>query len=181
MLETERLLLRPWKQEDYDPFAALNADPVVMEYFPSTLSRKESDAMADRVCGLIDEKGWGFWAAEEKESGSFIGFIGLNEPGHDLPFNPCVEIGWRLATPFWGKGYATEAANACLAFAFNDLDLDEVVSFTTVRNTRSRAVMERLGFINSGEDFDHPAIEDGHPIKPHVLYRLSKDAWSARP
>jgi len=181
LLETERLLIRPWKQEDYDPFAALNADPVVMEYFPSTLSKKESNAMADRVCGLINEKGWGFWAAEEKESGSFIGFVGLNVPGYDLPFNPCVEIGWRLAKPFWGKGYATEAANACLTFAFENLALDDVVSFTTVRNVKSRAVMERLGFTNSGEDFDHPAIEDGHPIKPHVLYRLSKDTWSKRP
>ncbi len=176
-LQTERLILRPWQKQDYAPFAALNADSAVMEYFPSILRTKESDMMADKIKGLITQKGWGFWATEEKESGRFIGFVGLNTPAYDLPFNPCVEIGWRLAKDTWGKGYATEAARASLQFAFENLDLDEVVSFTTVTNLRSRAVMERLGLVNSGEDFDHPLLEEGHPLQKHVLYKLSQKEW----
>jgi len=176
-LETERLLIRQWLPEDREPFAALNADPEVMEFFPNPLSRAESDSMADRVQGLIDEKGYGFWAVQEKSSGSFVGFVGLNEPGYELPFNPCLEIGWRLAKPFWGKGYASEAANKALDFAFETMKPDEIVSFTAKTNIRSQAVMKRLGFINSGEDFDHPALADGHPLQRHVLFKLSMESW----
>ncbi|MEP3246029.1 MAG: GNAT family N-acetyltransferase [Sneathiella sp.] len=179
-IQTGRLILRPWQEQDYTPFVSLNADPAVMEYFPSRLSERESHAMADKIKKLITQKGWGFWAAEEKESGKFIGFVGLNAPAYDLPFNPCVEIGWRLAKDTWGKGYATEAARASLQFAFENLDLDEVVSFTTITNLRSRAVMERLGFANSGEDFDHPLLEEGHPLQKHVLYKLSQKEWRNR-
>ena len=176
-LTTERLILRQWRKDDYAPFAALNADPTVMEYFPAPLKPAESDAMADRIFKLIEEKGYGFWAIEEKKSGDFIGFVGLNEPGYDLPFNPCLEIGWRLAKAYWGKGYASEAASKALEFAFEKLERDEVVSFTTTTNIRSQAVMRKLGFRNSGSDFNHPALDDGHPLERHVLFKLSKEDW----
>lgn len=176
-LETERLLIRQWQPEDREPFAALNADPDVMEFFPNPLSRIESDAMADRIHGLIEEKGYGFWAVDEKSSGSFIGFVGLNEPGYELPFNPCLEIGWRLAKAYWGKGYAPEAAGKALEFAFETLNREEVVSFTTTTNIRSQTVMKKLGFNNSGQDFDHPALSDGHPLQRHVLFTLSRKTW----
>jgi RimJ/RimL family protein N-acetyltransferase len=173
-LETERLILRNWIDEDHAPFAALNADPDVMEFFPSTLTKDQSNSMVDRVRGLIDEKGYGFWACEEKLSGQFIGFVGLNNPEYELPFNPCLEIGWRLAKPYWGKGYASEAAKTALQYAFQTLDAAEVVSFTAVINERSSAVMKRLGFLNSNENFKHSALADGHPLQEHVLYKMQR-------
>lgn len=126
--ETERLILRQWLPSDRAPFAELNADPEVMRYFPATLSREESDALADRAQAMIERHGWGFWAVEQKEDGDFIGFVGLNIPAVDLPFNPCVEVGWRLAQASWGQGYATEAARACLQVGFQQLYLAEIVS-----------------------------------------------------
>ena len=173
-LRTERLVLRQWRDEDREPFAALNADPVVMEHFPSTMTREESDAYIDRVAALIDERGWGTWAVEVAASGEFIGFVGLNEPRFEAHFTPAVEIGWRLGRNAWGHGYATEAARAVLAYAFEELELDEVVSFTTVENHRSRRVMERIGMTRDpADDFEHPNVTVER-VRPHVLYRLAR-------
>ncbi len=178
-ITTERLVLRQWTDEDYAPFAALNADPRVMEFFPARLDRAASDAMAARCRGLIAGRGWGLWAVEVLETGRFIGYVGLHVPAAELPFMPCVEIGWRLEYPAWGHGFATEAARAALRFGFGELGLEEIVSFTFVGNHRSRAVMERLGMAESA-NFMHPALPQGSPLLAHVLYRLSRDLWSGR-
>jgi len=178
-LETDRLLLRQWKTSDFIPFAEMNSDERVMEFFPSTLSQPQSDEMATRCQALITERGWGFWALEEKSSGKFIGFTGLHIPTYDLPFMPCVEIGWRLDPEFWGKGLVTEAADAALKIGFEQLGLDEIVSFTVLENVKSRAVMARLGMIQESDNFEHPALPVGHRLREHCLYRLSKDQWLA--
>jgi len=175
--ETDRLRLRQWLPADREPFAALNADPNVMEFFPAILDRAASDAIADRCESLIAERGWGFWAAEEKESGQFIGFVGLHTPSPELPFSPCVEIGWRLATRYWNKGFATEAARGALRVGFELLRLKEIVSFTAVRNLRSRAVMEKLGMAEAPGTFEHPHLAEGHALRLHCLYRLSREQW----
>jgi RimJ/RimL family protein N-acetyltransferase len=172
-VETERLRLRQWQGSDYEPFAALNADPGVMEFFPSTLTRAESDALADRCAGLIRAQGWGPWAVELKRSGTFVGLVGLLAPSRELPFSPCVEVLWRLAPEHWGKGLASEAARAACEFGFRSLQLPEVVSFTAVGNRRSRGVMERLGMQLSGT-FEHPALPAEHPLRLHCLYRLER-------
>ncbi len=173
MIQTERLLLRQWTDADREPFAALNADPIVMEHFPKTLSRAESDAFVDRHTAIIEERGWGLWAVEVHETRTFIGFTGLAVPVFDADFVPCVEIGWRLAAHSWGNGYATEAATAVLADAFDELGLADVVSFTFVGNDRSRRVMERIGLTERLE-FDHPNLP-GSRIERHVLYGLSTE------
>lgn len=178
VLVTERLLLRQWREADLAPFAALNADPRVMEFFPRPLDRAESDALAARLSAFIRERGFGFWAAERKADGAFLGFVGLNAPAWTAPFTPCVEIGWRLARACWGQGYATEAARAALAFGFATLGLAEIVAFTVPGNRRSRAVMERLGMHRDpAADFEHPAVPEGHALRRHVLYRLTRSAW----
>jgi RimJ/RimL family protein N-acetyltransferase len=178
-LRTERLLLRQWRDEDRAPFAALNADPAVMEHFPSTMTREASDVYIDRLTAVIEERGWGTWAVEVVATGEFIGYVGLNEPRFEAHFTPAVEIGWRLARDAWGHGYATEAARAVLAFAFDELGLDEVVSFTTVENRRSRRVMERIGMTyDENGDFDHPNVTDER-VRPHVLYRLRRASLPA--
>lgn len=188
LLRSPRLRLRQWTPADRAPFAALNADPVVMEHFPAPLDRAQSDAMADRIEALIDRQGWGFWAAELLEGldgagtsgGTFMGFIGLHRPTAPLPFTPCVEIGWRLARPFWGRGLATEGARLALRAGFEALGLEEIVAFTAQRNRRSQAVMERLGMHGSpSEAFEHPSVPEGHAVRPHVLYRLPRTAWRA--
>jgi len=171
MLETERLLLRQWCVTDLPSFAQLNADPEVMRFFPARLSHAESDQMAQRCTNLIAERGWGLWAAEECASGAFIGFIGLHIPTAALPFQPCVEVGWRLARPWWGQGLATEGARAALDFAFSRLALREVVAFTAVANRRSEAVMQRLGMQRDTLTFAHPALPEGHWLREHCLYR----------
>ena len=177
-LRTERLLLRRWREADKEPFAELNADPVAMEYFPSLLTRAESDAAVDRHDALIAERGWGLWAVEVVDAGEFIGFVGLNPPPWEAHFTPAVEVGWRLRREHWGKGYATEAAREALRFGFEDLDLDEIVSFTIPENRRSRAVMERLGMTHHpADDFEHPGVTQGHPMRLHVLYRLTRTSW----
>ena len=147
---------------DFEPFAKLNADPEVMHFFDAPLTRELSDALAKRAERGIAERGWGLWAAEVVESSRFIGFVGLAEPRFDAHFTPAVEVGWRLSRNQWGNGYATEGARAALAFAFDELGLDEVVSFTSVVNERSRRVMERLGMTHDPtDDFDHPSDEHG--------------------
>lgn len=180
-IETPRLLLRPWRDDDLEPFATLNRDPEVMRFFEEPLSRERSDAWARAIAAAIEEQGWGLWALERRDAGEFIGFTGLQVPRHDLPFNPCVEVGWRLARSAWGHGFATEAGRASLAHAFGPLALDEVVSMTAVTNLPSRRVMERLGMVHDPEDdFDHPAVSPGHPLRRHVLYRISAEQWRAR-
>lgn len=180
VIETPRLLLRPWREDDLTPFAALNADPDVMRFFEEPLSRERSDAWARAIAAAIDDQGWGLWALERRDTGEFIGFTGLQVPRHELPCNPCVEVGWRLARTAWGQGFATEAGRASLAHGFGRLGLDEVVSLTAVANQPSRRVMERLGMTRDERgDFDHPAVSVGHPLRRHVLYRLSAEEWCA--
>ena len=170
-IETNRLILRRWRSSDVEPFCQLNADPRVMEFFPAMLSRAETEAMISTIEERISQHGFGFWAAELKETKGFIGFIGLNVPGYPLPFSPCVEVGWRLGFDCWGKGYAQEGARAALAFGFQ-LRLKEIVSFTTVNNLRSRRVMEGIGMAYDAQgDFDHPELPEDHPLRRHVLYR----------
>lgn len=178
--DTERLRLRQWRLADRDAFAALNADPRVMRFFPALLSREESDAMVERCAEGILQRGWGFWAAEERESGALAGFVGLNVPRPDLPFSPCVEIGWRLAHDFWGRGYATEAARGALRIGFERLVLPEIVAFTALPNRPSEAVMQRLGMRPDG-NFEHPALPPGHALRPHRLYRLQRSDWRPQP
>lgn len=164
VLRTERLILRPWRDQDLAPFAALNADPRVRAHFPSCLSRAESDASAQKIRAHFQARGHGLWAAEVDGVAPFIGFIGLAEPGFTAHFTPCVEIGWRLAHDAWGRGYATEGARAALAFGFDVLRLGEIISMTTPDNTRSRHVMEKLGMRRDpAEDFDHPEPGAGEP------------------
>jgi ribosomal-protein-alanine N-acetyltransferase len=172
-LTTPRLTLRRWRDEDRAPFAAMNADPRVMEFFPATLSRAESDALVDRIEAHFDEHGFGAWAIEVPGVAPFVGFTGLSVPRFEAPFMPCVEVGWRLAVAHWGKGYATEAARLALDYGFETLRLAEIVAFTVPANLRSRAVMERIGMRRDpADDFDHPALAAGHPRRRHVLYRL---------
>lgn len=170
-IRTGRLLLRPWLDEDFQSFAALNGDSRVMEFFPAVLDRDQSNALTKEIQRRIDEQGWGFWAVEIPGEARFIGFTGLNKLGKDLPFAPGVEIGWRLARDFWGKGYASEAAQAALQTGFRELGLQEIVAFTAIQNLRSRAVMSRIGMVFEGEIFEHPGIAPGHPLRKHVLYR----------
>lgn len=169
-LRTERLLLRQWRDADREPFAELNADPETMRYFPTTLTREESDATVDWASALIEERGWGLWAVEVVDVVPFVGFVGLNVPRF---WPEVVEIGWRLRREHWGNGYATEAAREALRYGFEQLGLEEIVSFTTVANTPSRRVMERIGMTHDpSRDFDHPGIPDGHPLRRHVLYAI---------
>ena len=162
---------------DRRPFADMNANPDVMEYFPAVLSREESDRLADRIEEHFVTHGFGPWALEIPGVASFAGFVGLSVPPFEAPFTPCVEIGWRLARAYWGHGYVTEAARAALNFGFDELSLQEIVSFTVPANTRSRRVMERLGMVRDPlEDFAHPLVPEGHPLRPHVLYRKAKKA-----
>lgn len=173
MIQTKRLILRPWREEDFEPFAALNADARVMEYFPATLTRAESDAMATRVKREIEERGWGLWAVSVPGEADFIGYIGLKPVDFTAHFTPAVEIGWRLAFDFWCKGYAAEGALAALRYGFDVLKLNEIVSLTTPGNIRSRRVMEKIGMHRDPkDDFDHPKLPEGHPLRRHVLYRI---------
>jgi RimJ/RimL family protein N-acetyltransferase len=192
-LRTERLILRPWRDEDLAPFAALNADPAVMEHFPATLTRAESDAFAARVRSEMAERGFGLWAVEAPGVAPFIGFTGLAVVRFDAPFrraapqappggarseaepSEVIEIGWRLARAHWGQGYSPEAARAALAFGFEHLGLAEIVSFTATGNARSRRVMEKIGMTHDpAGDFEHPSLPPGHRLRRHVLYRIRR-------
>jgi RimJ/RimL family protein N-acetyltransferase len=179
---TDRLRLRPWRDTDLAPFAAMNADAEVMAHFPARLDRAASDAMVARIRAHFARHGFGLWAVEAPGVAEFVGYVGLLVPSVPLPFTgaqePPVEIGWRLARTHWCHGYATEAARAALDFGFRRFALAEVVSFTVPANHRSRAVMERLGMRRAPtDDFDHPALPEGHVLRRHVLYRLPRRAW----
>lgn len=176
-LRTERLVLRQWREADLEPFAALNADPEVMEHFPAPLTRAESDAMVERSSARLAANGFGLWAVEVVESGEFAGFVGLNPVPDTLPIHARgPEVGWRLARRWWGLGIAIEAARAAVAHGFGECGVAEIVSFTATTNHRSQAVMRRLGMTRDpAEDFDHPALPEGHRLRRHVLYRLTPD------
>jgi len=172
-LRTERLLLRWWRPDDRQPFSRLNADPRVVEFLPKALTREESNAVADRIEAHFERHGFGLWAVEIPGVTRFAGFIGQSIPRFEAHFTPCIEIGWRLATACWNRGYATEGARAALAFGFQQLEAEEIVSFTVPANVRSRRVMEKIGMTHSpADDFDHPVLPEGHPLRRHVLYRL---------
>lgn len=177
---TPRLILRPWREADRAPFAALNADPAVMEFFPALISREASDASIDAWQAQFAAQGWSNWALERRDTGEFIGYTGLTVPRRTLPCSPCVEIGWRLARAHWGCGYASEAAREALRIGFSTAGLDEIVSLTALVNRRSRAVMERIGMVDSGEDFDHPGVPPGNALQRHCLYRLTRTDWRAQ-
>lgn len=178
MLETERLLLRRWRPADREPFARLNADPDVMEFFVAPMTRAESGAFAERIEAGFAEHGFGLWAVEERATARFIGFTGLIHQTFEAPFTPAFEIGYRLDKNAWGRGYATEAATAAVRYGFEEARLGEIVSMTAVANLRSQAVMRKLGMTHDpADDFDHPKVPDGHRLKRHVLYRLSADQW----
>jgi len=175
---TERLLLRKWKESDLVPFSQLNSSPKVMEFFPKLLSKNESDELAKDIQNKLNKNGWGVCAVEEKQSGNFIGFVGLNQPKTELPFTPCIEIAWRLAEEYWGKGYATEAAKKILEYAFNNLSINEVVSFTATINKRSEVVMQRLGMVKTQSNFNHPEVPSHSPLYEHVLYKITAKQWN---
>jgi RimJ/RimL family protein N-acetyltransferase len=174
-LRADRLLLRRWRLEDREPFAAMNADLRVMEFFSKPLSREESDARADRIEAEFAEHGHGLWAVEIPGLTPFAGFIGLTSPQFEAKFTPCIEIGWRLAFEYWGRGYAPEGALAVIKFGFEQLGLDQIVSTTAVQNLRSRRVMEKIGMKHDPrENFDHPLLPPGHWLSRHVLYRIAR-------
>jgi ribosomal-protein-alanine N-acetyltransferase len=177
-LRTPRLLLRRWREEDREPYAAMNADPEVREFFPELLTRELSDAQIAVFEEHLDQHGFGMWALELIATGELLGFAGMDLATYDAHFAPAVEIGWRLRRSAWGNGYATEAARECLRFGFEELELAEIVAATAVANRRSRAVMERLGMVHdAAEDFEHPEVAAGHPLARHVLYRLRAQQW----
>jgi ribosomal-protein-alanine N-acetyltransferase len=170
-------VLRDWKDEDLPAFAALNADPAVMEHFPKLLEPAESHELAAKIRGALATNPFGWWALEVPGVTPFAGFVGLSAPSFEAPFTPAIEVGWRLARSAWGHGFATEAARAAVAYGFDVLGLDEIVSLTVPANTRSRHVMEKLGMTrNPDDDFDHPRLPEGHPLRRHVLYRLRRPA-----
>jgi RimJ/RimL family protein N-acetyltransferase len=176
VIDTERLLLRRWRGEDREPFYRLNSDARVMEFFPECLTRAESDSLFDRISEHFRKHGFGLFAAELGDDRSFIGFVGLAVPSFKAHFTPCVEIGWRLAADYWGRGLATEGARAVLKYAFDELALGSLVSFTVPANARSRRVMEKIGMTHdASDDFDHPNLPEGHPLRRHVLYRMRRD------
>lgn len=178
-LRTDRLLLRPWRDEDLEPFAALNADPEVMAHFPRRLTREQSDELVVRLREHGATHGFAPWAIEAPGVAPFIGVAGLLTAGEHLPFAPATEVLWRLARPFWGRGYATEAARAAVVHGFETAGLAEIVSFTVAANRRSIGVMVALGMRPAGT-FEHPNLPEGNPLRHHVLYRLLRDDWSRR-
>ena len=171
--------MRRWRSSDIEPFAELNADPEVMRYFLAPLSLDQTKSFVASVEAHFEREGFGLWALELLDGGGFIGFAGLSIPRFEADFTPCVEIGWRLARRFWGQGYAPEAAREALRFGFDECKLDEIVSFTSRLNLKSIRVMEKIGMhSNPAEEFDHPMVEAGHPLRRHVLYRLRVRDWS---
>ncbi|KKW75592.1 GCN5 family acetyltransferase [Acinetobacter sp. AG1] len=176
VIETARLILRQWQPEDYASFAQMSKNPQVMQYFPKLLTRTESDAFINKVRAIIELQSWGFWAVELKSNHQFIGFVGIHSQPTQFSFSPCIEIGWRLDQAYWGKGYATEAAQSVLDFAFRELNFEKIVSFTSLENLRSQMLMQKLGMIKVGE-FQHPALVKDHPLSWHVLYEIHQSDW----
>lgn len=172
MFETERLILRAFREADREPWAAMNADPEVMRHFPATLSREEADGVMDRVNGKIADTGVGFWALERKSDGVFLGFAGLNRIGHEnLPIYGEWEVGWRLARHAWGQGYASEAGAFALDLGFRVMGLPRLLAYTARTNIPSEKVMQRLGMVRRADmDFEHPAVPEGSPVRPHIVY-----------
>lgn len=179
IVATERLLLRQWREEDFPQFAHMNADPEVMEYFPQLLSREESDTFATHIMQLIEKRGWGLWALELKDEKTFVGFTGLHESWSGLPFPQEIEIGWRLAKPFWGRGLACEAAKRVLQYGFEELNLHKIISFTSVINLRSQRLMARIGLQDTGRNFAHPKVPVG-PLREHVLFELHRTEYGKK-
>jgi RimJ/RimL family protein N-acetyltransferase len=177
-LSGQRLILRRWRESDLEPFSVINADPIVMEFYPRTFSLKETRAAIEKIEADFDSHGFGLWALELRKTSRFIGYVGLSRPTFQAHFTPCIEIGWRISKEHWGKGFATEAAREVIRDAFERLQLGEVVSYTAAVNARSIRVMEKISMLrNKQDDFLHPLIEDDHPLKPHVLFRLPKIHW----
>lgn len=174
---TARLILRNWRSADLPVFAQLNNDSRVMSHFPSVLTREQSDTLAADICKHFQEFGWGLWAVENKQSKVFMGFVGLCNVRPQMPFAPNVEIGWRLASSYWGKSYATEAATKALTIGFDCLGLPEIIAYTTLANLQSQAVMERLNMARDKNTFEHPTIQPGHPLRVHCVYRISCEDW----
>lgn len=176
IFESECLILRPWTKSDYPKFAELNSDTDVMRYFPAPLTTQESNALADRLSQLIDQNGYGLWAAELKKSSEFIGFVGLNNQTQEsgIPYSPLLEISWRLAREYWGQGLATEAAKCALNYAFTQLGASEVYAFTALKNAPSQRVMHKIGMTNTGLNFDHPKLADGHELQRHCLFKIAR-------
>ncbi|HKR85200.1 MAG TPA: GNAT family N-acetyltransferase, partial [Terriglobales bacterium] len=176
-IETQRLVLRCWRSSDLEPFAKINADPNVMEFFPAPLTSPQSDALVAKIERHFRRHGFGLYAVDLKDPGGFVGFIGLSVPAFHAHFTPCVEIGWRLSSDTWGKGLATEGAEAVLKYSREVLRLKDVVSFTVPVNVRSRRVMEKIGMTRDpADDFDHPQLPPGHPLRRHVLYRMELES-----
>ena len=181
LIVTERLLLRDWRDADLDPFVAMNADPVVMQFFPETYTEERTRRFVELIRKRWRELGYSLWAVERQDTGGFIGYVGLWPATFPAHFTPAVEVGWRLAAGQWGHGYATEGARAALDYGFNTVGLDEIVSFTSTINVRSWRVMERLGMRSDvSGDFEHPNVPEGHPTRPHVLYRIRRDATAGK-
>ncbi len=178
-METDRLILRQWKSGDYQSYAELCSDAHVMRYFLAPLSREESYEQANKIQSLISERGWGFWAVELKETGQFIGFVGLHNQDENsgFPNAPFIEIGWRLSSEFWGLGYAPEAAQKALQFAFEEINAPSVYAFTTLQNLPSQRVILKLGMVNMNQDFSHPKVVKGHPLERHCLYKITQKQW----
>ena len=173
IIETERLLLREWLPADEALYIEMNRDEKVMEFFPSILTAEQSLMHIVRITELIKNAGYGLFAVERKEDHAFIGFTGFSHPRFEASFTPCIEIGWRIGSEYWNRGYATEAAKACLDFGFEKMEWKDIYSFTSVLNTRSENVMKKIGMQKEGE-FDHPLVENGHSLQKHVLYKISQ-------
>lgn len=179
-VSTARLVMREWRDSDRRPYADMNADPEVMRHFPSMLTAQQSDEMVERIIAGWERNGFGLWAVERRDSNEFIGFVGLVSPLWQAAFTPCVEVGWRLARQHWGHGFAPEAATAALEWGFTNVDLprNDILSFTTVQNTKSRRVMEKIGMTHAPElDFDHPLLPDWHERR-HVVYRIDRQQFA---
>jgi RimJ/RimL family protein N-acetyltransferase len=174
---TARLVFKVWQADHRREFAEMSSDPAVMRFFPALQTATQSDASVDAWVAHLEQFGWGNWAVELRATGEFIRFIGLSVPRRTLPFTPCVEVGWRLKRSAWGHGYATEGGKASLRHGFEQLGLEEIVSFTALVNTRSAAVMQRIGMRNAGADFEHPGIPPGSPLRPHCLYKITRTLW----
>jgi ribosomal-protein-alanine N-acetyltransferase len=174
-IETPRLLLRHWRDADIEPWVAMNLDPRVTEFFSSTYTRESAELTASLRRRELDELGYGWWVVEVRGAAPFAGVVCLREVPFEAHFTPAREVGWRFAPEHWGNGYATESARGALAHAFAGLGWDEVVAMTAVLNVRSQRVMQRLGMTRDpNDDFDHPKVEEGSPLRRHILYRMRR-------